>query len=353
MRPVLKPALRRMWRDRSTVQLGLDPGRALVLAGFDERAGRVLDLLDGTRDRDGVLDAAVPYGLGREQTTALLTVLGDAGALDDAATTSSALATLPRDHRERLRPDLASLSLLAGSPGGAFGVLERRRAAAVVVVGLGRVGAPLAGLLCAAGVGRVLVEDDRVATGDDVSPAGLQPAAVGHPRAEAVRAGLTPPAGPPSLRPGEKPALVVLADAGQPDPDRLDALVRDGVAHLIATVRETTGVIGPLVLPGRTSCLRCHDLHRSARDPAWPVLAAQLSTPSRATGAACDVALATLVAACAALQVLAFLDGVPEPACLDGTLEVALPDWRLRRRSWSAHPRCGCGWALDASLPGG
>ena len=39
---------------------------------------------------------------------------------------------------------------------------------------------------------------------------------------------------------------------------------------------EQTGLIGPLVLPGATSCLNCADLHRSDRDASWPALAAQL-----------------------------------------------------------------------------
>ncbi|HEY8729113.1 MAG TPA: hypothetical protein VIL94_05985, partial [Acidothermaceae bacterium] len=58
---------------------------------------------------------------------------------------------------------------------------------------------------------------------------------------------------------------------------------------------------------------------------------------------ACDVGLATLAASVCALQVLAFVDGGTSAAC-DGTLEIVLPDWRIRRRSWRLHPVCGCSW---------
>src|SRR3712207_7110553 len=54
-------------------------------------------------------------------------------------------------------------------------------------------------------------------------------------------------------------------------------LQRRGVPHLVATVRGETGVVGPLVVPGATGCLRCADLHRRDRDPRWPALAAQLT----------------------------------------------------------------------------
>ena len=35
MRPLLKPALRRLWRDPATLQLGIDPRHAVVLGGVD------------------------------------------------------------------------------------------------------------------------------------------------------------------------------------------------------------------------------------------------------------------------------------------------------------------------------
>jgi bacteriocin biosynthesis cyclodehydratase domain-containing protein len=107
------------------------------------------------------------------------------------------------------------------------------------------------------------------------------------------------------------------------------------------------GAVGPLVVPGRTSCLRCADLHRRDRDPAWDALAVQLAVPPR-HGAASDVAVAALVGAVAAVHALAFLDGQPT-ATAGGTLEMHLPDWRLRRRSWPPHPDCRCG-ALSGGL---
>jgi hypothetical protein len=54
------------------------------------------------------------------------------------------------------------------------------------------------------------------------------------------------------------------------------------------------------------------------------------------------VTLATAVAALAAGQALAHLGGPAPPACVDGTLELRLPEWSLRRRSWAMHPACGC-----------
>ena len=63
---------------------------------------------------------------------------------------------------------------------------------------------------------------------------------------------------------------VVLADAVVPDPTRVAALHRDRVAHLPVRLRDGIGVVGPLVLPGRSACLGCVELHRRGRDPGWP-----------------------------------------------------------------------------------
>jgi bacteriocin biosynthesis cyclodehydratase domain-containing protein len=114
-----------------------------------------------------------------------------------------------------------------------------------------------------------------------------------------------------------------------------------GVAHLCAEVRDTVGVVGPLVLPGRSACLHCLELARCDRDPDWPTLSAQLSQPLR-TPAAGDGVLALAVASVAAAQALAALDAGAVPETVGATLELALPDWRWRRRSWAAHPHCGC-----------
>jgi bacteriocin biosynthesis cyclodehydratase domain-containing protein len=139
---------------------------------------------------------------------------------------------------------------------------------------------------------------------------------------------------------GERPDLIVLAVDEPVETDRREALHQRDCPHLLVRMGHDHGVVGPLVIPGLTSCLRCADLHRLDRDPAWTALAVQLSIRHRASGA-CDVALATTIAGMAATQALSFLDGA-QPATVEGTLEVHLPDWRVRRRSWPIHPDCDC-----------
>lgn len=338
MRPVLPPAVRRLWRDPETLQLGRVADRAVVLAGLDPAVRTVLTLLDGTRDLGEVLQAATAAGCTQQRTQDLLALLQGAGLLEDAVDRWP--DRLEVSERDRLAADVASLGMLHAGRG--LSVLRRRDAVAVVVVGGGRVGAPLAALLATTGVGAVDVVDDGAARPQDAAVGGLVAGDSGRRRGEAARQLIRTET--PSTRTGPvpRPDLVVLAPTGALDDVQVAALLRDGVPHLLAEVRDTVGIVGPLVLPGRTACLRCLDLSRTDRDPEWPVLSAQLSAVPRASPP-CDSALAAAVVAQAALQVLALLDG-GAPATLGGTLELPLPDWRWRRRSWPAHADCDCRW---------
>ncbi|WP_308302071.1 hypothetical protein [Frankia sp. AgKG'84/4] len=184
----------------------------------------------------------------------------------------------------------------------------------------------------------------------------------------------------------------MLAPVGPPAvaPDASLELERLGEAHLLAGVREGTGVVGPLVVPARTACLHCQHLYRQAANPVWPLLAMQLVRPRDAGHDPCDVTLASMVAALAVMQALDYLDhaggptGEPRatpgprrseepdtrrmdtrseteiyntqspvssvlPATADGTLELASPGWRIRRRSWPVHPNCPCRSARTAA----
>jgi hypothetical protein len=352
MRPRLKPALRRVWRDATTLQLGLNPAHATVIAGVDAITAQWLDGLDGTRDRAGVLRRATDLGIDEAVAASLLDQLTERGAIDSGGADVVPLRSLPESELDRLAPDLASLSLLhPRRDGGA--VLASRRRQVVEIHGAGRVGASVALLCAAAGIGHLVVKDPETTRLDDAAPSGLGIDARGRRRDDATRAAARRVSSAVRMEAQAREVdLAIVTPLGSVDQDLHERFMRDGVPHLIARVQETTGVVGPLVVPGRSSCLRCHDLHRCDRDPAWPRLAAQLATdPGRQSrgapapiAAACDVTLAAAVAAHAVMQALAFLDGHPAPTTLDGTIEVLLPDGWMRRRSWTPHPGCGCGW---------
>ncbi len=139
--------------------------------------------------------------------------------------------------------------------------------------------------------------------------------------------------------------LVVLADYLVPDPRLVRELHAARVPHLPVRVRDGTGIIGPLVLPGVTSCLGCADLHRRDRDSAWPAVAAQL----RHTVTHADRATVLATAALALSQierVIAAVRGaatdLAAPPTLGATLELDLATGSMMTRRWVRHPMCDC-----------
>lgn len=333
-RPRLNPALRRLWRDTRTLQLGHDPDRALVVDGVDAAVVRLLGSLDGTRTDAEIVADAASGGIDPLMAGDVLAGLRRGDALLDGPTVASL---------DQLAPDRAAAALL-GAP-----APNLRADATVVIYDAGRVGAPLAAVLAAAGVGAVSVVDDGTVDLTTCAPGGTGVADLHRSRRAAAHDALrrvAPDVDTATPPPERSPDLVVFT-AGRPiDPDLRAALHHGRVPHLVAGLRETTAIVGPLVVPGRASCLRCADLHRSERDPDWPLIATQLSVADRHHVPPCDVALAVTTAGLAALQALAFLDG-GAPATVDGTLELAHPDWRIRRRSWPPHPDCDCRAAAE------
>jgi ThiF family len=343
---MLKPGLLHLWRDSSTVQIGVDPRRGFALTGLGAAAAAVLAVLDGSRDRAALLAETATRGITADATDRVLALLAAGGALDDFPVTARRM--LPDGTRARLAPELATASLAHRDGDGGVRVIARRLLSQVRVHGAGRIGSSIACLLAASGIGHVTCRDRGPADPADAAPAGLGLTDAGAPREQGVARAIRRVA--PDVRTddtGAQPDLAVLTDGR--DPALIAELMADRIPHLTATAAEAIGVVGPLVLPGRSACLRCLDLTRTDRDPAWPLIAAQLAGKRPATPA-CDAVLATAVAAHATGQVLAFIDRAgPEPTVINGTLELVLPDWRWRRRTWPAHRECACGRNKSAS----
>src|ERR1700719_2831102 len=119
MRPALKAGLRPLWRDRDTLQIGVDPRRARALTGLG-KAAAIVSLLDGSRDTAEVVRAAEAYGIRREIVYRVIELLASAGVLDDFP--ASLRAALPDYLRARIGPELACAALAYGhGDGGAAG----------------------------------------------------------------------------------------------------------------------------------------------------------------------------------------------------------------------------------------
>ena len=291
MRPLLRPGTHVLRRARGQLQVGLDPGSALVLT--DSPAVRdSLRLLAGSAAEEAYGDRATLDLLAAHDT---LIDEGDLMPLLASEDLSAhATAALARDVGGAARPALAA----------------RRRWRTQTST----FGHP-------AGFG---LRDEFVAI--------------------ARRAGLREA----SSRAVAPPGCVVLLGVGEPDRALADVWTRAGTPYLVVRLVEGRAVVGPFVQPGETACLRCLDAHCTDADPAWPLLVQQYSSASahdRADGAPepLDPLLASVALAWAARDLATYVDG-GRPSSWSATVTIHAQLSRLETRSWLRHPACGCSW---------
>src|SRR5215469_4436020 len=254
-RPTLLPALRRLWRDTHRLQLGTDPGRAVLLELTDPGRARLLDLLDGTRTEAGYLRAAQRTGVDAGHAELLLQTLRGAGLVVDAhqlRPTGPADRVVAPTTRAQLEAEAAALlltepsRLVAASPASR---VRRRLHAQVIVAGASQLAVPIAATLASAGVGHLDPNVSGTTHLGDAVPAGLSPTDAERPRdqaaAEAVRRA-APDVRVGPLRPG-RATFAVLVGFGAPAELTALAYGQRRLAHLAVAVRDGTVVIGPLV----------------------------------------------------------------------------------------------------------
>jgi len=134
---------------------------------------------------------------------------------------------------------------------------------------------------------------------------------------------------------GPDPDLIVILSSGEPGRAALADVVRCRVAHLVVVLDGDVVRIGPLVVPGRTPCVSCTDLHRATWDPGWLALVPQFGRAIQhsAPNLAQHVAAVEVAALC-----LALADRPP-----DNRIRTVGPDRRVRVAGHAAfHPRCAC-----------
>lgn len=340
MRLQIHPGLVWAWRAPGRLQVGLDPRHGVILDGLSARDELVLQALRRGTESARLPTLAVRSGLTVTRVRELVDVVRGAGLLVPRHTSPTRLRSVPAAAVETLRPHAARLALTY--PGGdGWDVLVARAARCVAVSGAGATGIAVAVGLARAAVGHLVVVDDARVSDTDVHPGGYRPQDVGRRREaagpEVLRRAV------PSVRTGTTgsaaPDLVVAVRSDGVDASRYDVLLRDDVPHLVVLLRERDAVVGPLVRPGRSCCLRCVDLHRRDRDPEWPRVVPQVA--ARTAGPE-DPVLSALAVALTVAQALTELDRRVDPASLGATLEIALPDGTTSVRDWPAHHQCGC-----------
>lgn len=293
-RPRLRPEVPLMWRTATSIQIGDD----VIVDRVDRSLVAWTTSLDGSRTPQEIGDALT---ISAHDARRLVRALLAAGALEDLGRIPASLRWVAADVRDEARARLSAVMCTYRDPSLSHAIVDRRGAARLAVVGDG------------------LLADS---IGDSLRAAGLAVDGAGT-------------------------TLTVLANALHPDvPAHFDNPAQDR-PHLHVGVFGARAVVGPLVVPGRTGCLRCAHLHRRDADPAWPLVAVQWSQCVRALmPAPADPLLIRIAASSAALLARLMIDHPEDPGCWSGyAIEHTLPLADPVRVGRPPHPLCGCGWA--------
>ena len=227
----------------------------VVLEELSEAEIALVARLDGSLDLPGLHAVAVSTGVAPGRVAGLLQALRERHLLLDLPTDRALLGDLGEAWRAALRPDADALAAAYQLAGDGYALLAARRRQHVVVGG------------------------DRWPCRSPSRPCCAPPGSAG-----------STPARPPPRRststcvttpaPGRSHAGGAHRGRGAAVRDRR-AVAAPGRGRTCRWSCRAIGCSsGPLVTPGRGPCLRCLDLHRCDRDPAWPALLAQLALPA-------------------------------------------------------------------------
>lgn len=290
------------------LQVGSNPRHSVVLSGLDPaEITWINSLLD--KDVAGVSSVSNQEHLTARQTEALH-LLDAAGLLTDGSNPFQSL---------RIR-----------------------------IVGLDETGIRVARLLAQAKVGHLEVRDTRFVGGD--CELLFPSSAKGLSRERAMREEIRDTSPLTCLGKIAMPDLVIACSNRTVDFGTLGVLLSHDIPHLPVVTDDRTISVGPLVMPGKTACSLCVELHNWDRTPGFPEYSGSL----RRSGTSAAV---PYISAMAAGVVMSMVDAVihgrissgwigsDNPRALSSfasTPIVRIDADGISSRRESPHPECGC-----------
>ena len=299
----MRPEVPLLWRTPTSIQIG----DHVIVDDVSGEAIRWLAGLDGSRT---CTDALSSKAVDAASQRVLAHAAYQAGALTDSSLAPDCWRWVNLEERARVQQDWAAAA-------SAFLPLDAMRGQAMTPES---------------------VIDTRWRTHIAVEGAGRL--------ADAVREALKT-SGMHIAEPEETPDASILCSPGHA---RVVPMTLSSLPHLHVGTHGSQSVVGPMVIPGQTSCLRCAQLHRRDADPTWPLVAVQWQQHTEGSGApAQDHLLVTHSATYALILLRAWID---QPEATDRWGNMAFetdlgshsPSLAPQVVGRPAHPSCGCTW---------
>ncbi|MFE9454488.1 HesA/MoeB/ThiF family protein [Streptomyces sp. NPDC006739] len=340
------------------LMIGLMPPAALVIEDAPDYLRHVLSAFSTPVPQEQALATVIERsGLSTLEAQQLLGELRDAGVL-----TTHWVDRAERYSRHRLYFGVS------GFDGDPMAILRER---SIGLIGTGGIGSNVAMMLAAAGIGRLVVADSDVVETTNLTRQFLYTEGdVGTPKVEAlarrvaernseVRVDIVNEAfdSPEfAVRNFADCDLVVLSADTPQDVHRWmnEASVRTGVPYSCAGYLDTTGIVGPLVVPGRTPCLECDYANTSlAAYNSGDLEGTDFTEYNRAYQAPSYGPLNALVSATQVNEALRFLLGLPTRS-LGTKLLLDSSEYGVQAERYERNEQCtACGAGALERVPVG
>jgi bacteriocin biosynthesis cyclodehydratase domain-containing protein len=338
-RPRLKRTIEPIEAPNGDIHLMRSSAEDIRVPSPSDRERRLLDALDGTRSV-GELERE----FGTDEVRDTLAQMSEWSLLEDAADEDA----IPPSDKERLDRQLRYFSDVAtqGGPSPAE-CQERLREASVAVLGVGGLGGRIAYELAACGVGEIrLIDGDRVEVSNLNRQIQYSEADIGSLKAEimaerlrAFNSGIRVSAtcerieSQAELAAFVEGATFVVGSADWP-PFAIEgwcnaACFGAGIPYVSMSQMPPLIRIGPLYVPGRTGCFECQTMRFRREYPLFDLAIEQrrgVESPAVTLGPASG-AIGGLVG----MEVLHFLTGAVEPACLGAGLSLDFRTMTIER----------------------
>lgn len=276
----INPSHQALWRDPHTLQIGLGSNKVLLrkLSAAQERL--IAALYQGIADQQlGLVSRQL--GITENDSKQLITEVEDLLLRESAASKTQ----LSSDFIASAYAEIIRNSLVHSVDGEA--VLLERQHRRVLVEDLSRTGLSLSLGLAASAVGLLFTADQQIVAATDLGPTAFAAQLEGRSRQLALQAILD--ASPNNCRVENLTSDKQLAKldfailiANQVLPTkRYAALMKHSVPHVAITFDAQGAWVSPTIVPGKTSCLKCLDLTKTASDEKWPAIASQLATSTK------------------------------------------------------------------------
>jgi len=322
-------------RDATTIQVNLDPNHSLLLSGDIGEIRKFLNALDG---QHCVSELVTTFSFAKSA----LDKLTRRGLIETEHLDSDTTSKYTKSELDRFITSQRSHQAAATKIDFSKERLANLTKAYVAVLTSGPASALIAFLLAAQQIGRI-----KLFAQNDFKPSDLPFWISAYPetqmdlsqllRSISSQISLNQPAN------NQKPNFAIIADQPWSSVERSLELMNQGIAHLVIDPKVSEVCVGPLVIPGYSSCLNCAEMSVASVDKSWPDMRQLLGQHQEDQTDWLLLQLAVSFAAAQMIQVISSGDALTS-ALLNRRWRFRLPGPTIEVQQMPVNMFCPCQW---------